>query len=142
MHTPEDPALDAIKAMEQKIDEVFDKFGNPTAPYLTIDNYKKLSFKCRSCSWWGIGGELEMGEVFDSLFEIECPKCHTYIGAIGYPVIDVQQNQASYSGLMSKGDPLYKSRSELFSQTPVHDTEEKVGKQQSRPNCRILNIPD
>ncbi len=92
----EDPALGAIRENQRRLamcavpkeeEEIFDRFGNPTAPYLTYENYRKLKFKCPNCDWSGFGGELEMGEVFDALFEIECPKCMTYIGAVGFPIV-------------------------------------------------------
>jgi hypothetical protein len=91
----EDPALGAIRETQRRLamsalpkveEEIFDRFGNPTPPYLSYENYKKLKYRCRNCDWSGFGVELEMGEVFDSLFEIECPKCMTYIGAVGFPI--------------------------------------------------------
>lgn len=95
MTLADDPALGAIREHQRRLamssilkenDEILDNFGNPTAPYLAYENYKKLKFKCRSCTWSGLGVDLEMGEVFESLFEIECPKCMTYIGAVGFPI--------------------------------------------------------
>ena len=94
---PEDPALGAIRANLKRLAEleaqggttvVVDRFSNPTAPYLTTYNYKNLNFKCRSCNWSGYGFELEMGEVFDLLFEIECPACSAYIGAVPFPIVE------------------------------------------------------
>lgn len=144
---PEDPAVGLIRAMEnnlehEQIEELYDKYGNPRPPYLTIHNYKKLGFKCRSCSWWGIGSELEMGEVFDSLFEIECPECHTYIGAIGYPLIEMQKDKDTCKGPVSEDDSVSVSKSESFFCSPIHGIEKKASEQPRRPNCRILDIPD
>jgi hypothetical protein len=144
---PEDPALGVIRAMQDRLaheqsEELYDDYGNPRPPYLTIENYKKLGFKCRSCSWWGIGSELEMGEVFDSLFEVECPKCHTYLGAIGFPLIEVQKGQDTSKGFVPEDDAVSVSGPESFSRSPTHDIEKKASEQPRRPNCRILDIPD
>jgi hypothetical protein len=146
---PEDPALGAIRAAQKHLEsehdnEIYDKYGNPTAPYLTCDNFRRLAFKCRSCTWWGLGTEVEIGETFREMFEIECPQCHTYIGAINYPVVGAAENKskATYKGLVSEDDPMLASGPELFSRATTLNNDANSGDQKRRPNCRILDIQD
>jgi len=47
--------------------------------------YKKESFKCSECGWTGKGAKTEIGEIFESVFEIDCPKCGNKVGSVMYP---------------------------------------------------------
>lgn len=50
--------------------------------------YKKQSHTCPKCGWVGSGASLEIGEVFDILYEVECPHCHAYLGCVPNPTIE------------------------------------------------------
>lgn len=50
--------------------------------------YKKEIFTCIKCGWSGFGEELEQGELFDSGFEIHCPKCKHCMAFIPLPSFD------------------------------------------------------
>lgn len=50
--------------------------------------YKKQSHTCPKCGWVGSGESLEIGEVFDTLYEVECPHCYAYLGCVPNPNIE------------------------------------------------------
>lgn len=50
--------------------------------------YRKQNHSCVKCGWVGSGENLEIGEVFDTLYEVECPHCHTYLGCVPNPTIE------------------------------------------------------
>ncbi len=47
--------------------------------------YKSKQFKCDKCGWTGNGGQAKQGEVFEAVFEIDCPNCYEKIGSVAYP---------------------------------------------------------
>jgi len=47
--------------------------------------YKNQIVTCEKCKWQGKGSEAKMGEIFESLFEIDCPKCNHTIDHVSYP---------------------------------------------------------
>ena len=47
--------------------------------------YKTFDFTCNKCKWQGKGSETKVGEIFEALFEIDCPKCHEPITHISHP---------------------------------------------------------
>lgn len=49
--------------------------------------YKKCEFTCDKCKWQGLGSETEIGELFDAVFEIDCPICHEPVDSISHPNI-------------------------------------------------------
>ena len=48
-------------------------------------DWKATQHKCFKCSWTGLGSEMEQGDVFDYLFEMDCPKCGEHIMSISHP---------------------------------------------------------
>jgi len=52
---------------------------------LNYFTYEKENIKCNKCGWSGLGKQLENGEIFDSLYELNCPKCHKPVGFISFP---------------------------------------------------------
>lgn len=52
-------------------------------------SYEIENFSCRHCGWTGTGKEVEMGEMFDDGFEVDCPNCHeNFPGLIMLPMIE------------------------------------------------------
>lgn len=49
--------------------------------------YENQSCSCTHCAWTGVGSEMEVGEVFHDLHEVDCPHCHSRIGVVPYPTI-------------------------------------------------------
>ena len=47
--------------------------------------YGQHSYKCKNCRWQGLGSELRSGEMFDALFELDCPSCHETVTFVSYP---------------------------------------------------------
>lgn len=58
---------------------------NPSPISLNYYTYKEESFSCNRCGWNGKGANLEQGEMFDALFELDCPACHEKLTFISYP---------------------------------------------------------
>jgi hypothetical protein len=50
--------------------------------------YKKHNLNCKECNWSGLGKEANQGEIFDELFELDCPNCSKTIAYVGYPTHD------------------------------------------------------
>lgn len=49
--------------------------------------YKEELFSCNHCDWRGTGADLEQGEMFDALFELNCPACHEKITFVSHPTL-------------------------------------------------------
>jgi hypothetical protein len=49
--------------------------------------YKNCEYTCIKCKWSGKGSETKVGEVFEGVFEIDCPVCRKPVDAIGHPHI-------------------------------------------------------
>lgn len=47
--------------------------------------YQNKNVTCEKCKWQGKGSETQIGEIFESLFEIDCPKCNHTIDHVYYP---------------------------------------------------------
>jgi hypothetical protein len=52
------------------------------------DNWRAEKHSCRVCGWQGLGSELRQGEMFEALFEINCPKCGERVDVIELPTIE------------------------------------------------------
>jgi len=50
--------------------------------------YKKERFTCEKCNWNGMGAELKPGELSDTFFEVECPKCLEVLGMVMLPLTE------------------------------------------------------
>jgi hypothetical protein len=50
-----------------------------------FSDWKTTQIKCLKCDWTGLGSELEQGEIFDYLFEMDCPKCGEHVTTINHP---------------------------------------------------------
>jgi hypothetical protein len=50
-------------------------------------NWRSEPFTCKACSWHCLGAELQPGEMFDALYEAECPTCSTVLAVVSYPTI-------------------------------------------------------
>ena len=62
-------------------------FKNPSPTTSTFYTYKDLQYRCKHCAWQGMGGELEYGEEFDQLVELDCPVCQTKVSFVMYPTL-------------------------------------------------------
>jgi hypothetical protein len=49
--------------------------------------YKNCEFTCDKCKWHGKGAETNIGEVYEGVFEIDCPICHKPVDSISHPHI-------------------------------------------------------
>jgi hypothetical protein len=67
-------------------------------------NWREVRWQCEHCGWQGIGSELEAGEMYSEVMEMDCPKCFEPILFYGYPSIA----QARANG--SKLSPLDRER--------------------------------
>ena len=47
--------------------------------------YKQHTYQCKSCGWEGLGLDLRNGEMFDALFELNCPSCFEMVTFVPYP---------------------------------------------------------
>ncbi|MBV5322274.1 MAG: hypothetical protein JZU60_00400 [Ilumatobacteraceae bacterium] len=89
----DDPAEDAENDSDDD-----GPFDNPSASSLTWHTYKAQRFCCKTCGWQGLGGELEFGEEFDQLVELNCPQCETKLSFVMYPTLaDSRANWNSLS---------------------------------------------
>ena len=50
-----------------------DSPGIPSPMSLNYYTYKDVPYACDHCGWRGKGSELEQGEMFEALFELNCP---------------------------------------------------------------------
>ncbi len=60
---------------------------NPSPMTLTYYSYKGERFRCKHCEWQGMGDELELGEEFDQLVELDCPACQKKLTFVMYPTL-------------------------------------------------------
>jgi hypothetical protein len=72
-------------------------FDNPPASSLTWHTYKAQRFCCKTCGWQGLGSDLELGEEFDQLVELNCPQCETKLSFVMYPTL--ADSRANWSNL-------------------------------------------
>ena len=49
--------------------------------------YKKEPYAC-DCGWSGLGKDLAVGDVFEQLFEINCPSCGDRMGTAMHPTTE------------------------------------------------------
>jgi hypothetical protein len=49
--------------------------------------YKAHTYQCSHCAWQGLGSELRQGEMFEELFELNCPTCGEEVTFIMYPSV-------------------------------------------------------
>lgn len=68
-------------------DEAEADFENPSPLRLTYYTYKGERFRCKHCAWQGLGSDLVQGEMFDELFELDCPSCHEKVTFVMYPTL-------------------------------------------------------
>lgn len=50
--------------------------------------HRKQTWTCEACGWTGLGSALEIGEVYDTLHELDCPQCHIRMGCVPHPTIE------------------------------------------------------
>lgn len=48
-------------------------------------HYESHPVNCTHCGWKGLGNQLIFGEMFNALFELDCPKCDQKLAMVGYP---------------------------------------------------------
>jgi hypothetical protein len=60
------------------------KGGPEMKPYYS--NWQAEKFSCK-CGWSGLGSELKNGEIFESLYEVDCPSCVQPVDIITYPTL-------------------------------------------------------
>ncbi len=50
---------------------------------------------CAACGWAGVGHECALGEMYDEVFELACPRCGDDLIAILFPTIaEARQHEA------------------------------------------------
>jgi hypothetical protein len=59
--------------------------------------------ECRHCGWVGRGADLVQGEVFDALFEADCPRCGGRVTTVTFPTL--AESRANWDTL-SRADKL------------------------------------
>ena len=108
-------------------------FENPSPTAINFYTYKDVQYRCKNCNWQGLGGELEFGEEFDQLVELDCPACHTKLSFVMYPsladmrinwdklsdaekkqVAQIDSNQARFDVLCLKNPDQLPNINELF----------------------------
>jgi hypothetical protein len=47
--------------------------------------YKQHTYQCKNCGWQGLGLDLRNGEMFDALYELDCPSCFEMVTFVPYP---------------------------------------------------------
>ena len=47
--------------------------------------YSTVQLKCKKCNWTGLGEESVQGEIFEELYEINCPSCSEKLATILFP---------------------------------------------------------
>ena len=57
----------------------------PSLQTPTYYTYKKHHYQCKNCTWQGLGSELRQGELFNELFELDCPSCSESVTFVPYP---------------------------------------------------------
>ena len=67
-------------------------FENPSPATVNYYTYKDLQYRCKHCDWQGLGRDLELGEEFDQLVELDCPACHTKVSFVMYPSLADMSN--------------------------------------------------
>lgn len=40
-----------------------------------FDDWRERSYQCQRCNWSGRGSELQRGEIFSEVYEMDCPRC-------------------------------------------------------------------
>ena len=71
---------------------------HPAAQSLSYYTFKAAQFACTHCAWIGNGSELEEGEMFGAMFEVNCPACHTNLYFVSFPSIaEARANWANLS---------------------------------------------
>ena len=108
---PEDPVLGAMRASEAAF-KARSMTGNgadpsPARELPTVESkrpdyytYKKHIYQCKKCDWQGLGSELQQGEMFDALFELDCPSCSETVTFVSYPTID--ESRANWDHLSDR----------------------------------------
>ena len=93
---------------------------HPTPLNLSYYTYKEAQFACSHCAWIGKGSELEEGEIFETLFEVNCPACHTNLSFVSFPSIaEARANWANLSGAERIQIESIERRQALFDQTSL-----------------------
>jgi hypothetical protein len=52
---------------------------------LAYYHYESHHVECTHCEWEGLGNQLTFGEMFDALFELNCPRCNQKVAMVGFP---------------------------------------------------------
>lgn len=60
---------------------------NAATPPIGYYTYEAHHYQCSHCAWQGLGADLRQGELFDELFELDCPCCGEKVTFIMYPSI-------------------------------------------------------
>jgi hypothetical protein len=61
------------------------------------DSWRAAEVDCPDCKWHGHGEALFLGEPFQDLFELDCPKCGKTIAIVGWPTLE--ESRANWSKL-------------------------------------------
>ncbi len=75
------------------------------------DDWRERRSQCGNCGWQGLGSELQTGEMFRELMEMECPGCGQRLLVVSYPTL--AESRANWSKL-SEGERAEVEAIELF----------------------------
>lgn len=75
------------------------------------DDWRERRWQCGNCGWQGPGSELQTGEMFRELMEMECPGCGQRLLIVSYPTL--AESRANWSKL-SEGERAEVAAIELF----------------------------
>lgn len=57
-------------------------------------DWRQLPHSCNACGWSGTGDQLKVGEMFEALCELDCPKCSTKVTFVSYPTVGEMRENA------------------------------------------------
>jgi len=52
------------------------------------DDWRESAITCEQCGWRGIGGQTSQSEVFEQLYERDCPICAERLLVVSFPTLD------------------------------------------------------
>jgi hypothetical protein len=98
---------------------------NPSPLSLNYYTYKEVPFSCEHCGWTGNGGDLEHGDMFGTLFELDCPACHEMLTFISYPTTtEARANWDKLSEVDQMQVEIIERRLDLFEQVSLKSPEQ------------------
>lgn len=79
------------------------------------DGWETEPLTCPECEWKGAGAECVQGELFDELFEIDCPNCSRRLTVITYPTIE--ESRANWDKVSDADKRMIEGREQFIKET-------------------------